>query len=338
MPGLGCRQCGSEVLPRMLSCPSCGALTRAEELKRLATEAAAAEPGGALALWRQAMALLPAHSTQAKVIAGKDRHSVPTQRIGRATQAGPAQEWTGLAASGGFVLAFLAKFKTAVFLLLGQGKLLLLGLTNAGTFVSMFASFGLYWSMYGWSLAGGLIASIYLHEMGHVFVLRRMGLPVTAPMFVPGFGAFVRTHGQYLAPREQAGIGLAGPIWGFGAACAAALPGLAWSLPAFLLIAKLGAWMNLFNLAPVWALDGARGFLALRRRERIIAAAAFAAAWLPSNPGAALLAAGAGCYGVTRPNEPECTDGPSFWKYLALCAALASFGWLPAAWPPANNP
>jgi Zn-dependent protease len=321
----------------MLSCPGCGALTRAEELKQLAAEAEGAGPAEALGRWRQAMALLPANSAQAKVIAGK------IDTLSRLTEAhAPAEperrKWKGLAASGGFVLAFLAKFKTAIFLLLGQGKLLLLGLTNAGTFVSMFASFGLYWSMYGWSLAGGLIASIYLHEMGHVFVLRRMGVPVTAPMFIPGFGAMVRTQGQYLTPREMARVGLAGPMWGLGAAAAAALPGLAWSLPAFLLIAKLGAWLNLFNLTPVWALDGARGFLALRRRERIIAAAAFAIAWLPSNPGAAVLAVGAGCYGVTRPNEPESTDGQSFWKYLALCTALASFGWLPVAWPPANNP
>ena len=63
-------------------------------------------------------------------------------------------------------------------MLLTKGKLLLLGLTKASTFFSMFASMGLYWTVFGGWLAVGLVLSIYMHEMGHVFVLdalRRQG-------------------------------------------------------------------------------------------------------------------------------------------------------------------
>ena len=36
---------------------------------------------------------------------------------------------------------------------LGKLKFLVLGLTKASTFFSMFAFFGLYWSAFGWALA-----------------------------------------------------------------------------------------------------------------------------------------------------------------------------------------
>lgn len=314
-------------MPRMLSCPGCGALTHADELKRLAAAAQHAAPGEALALWRQAMALLPADSAQSAAIAGK------IETLSRLAEKSPRPptgggKWKGVAASGGLFLLMLAKFKTVIFLLLGQGKLLLIGLTKMGTLLSMFASFGLYWNLYGWKFAGGLILSIYVHEMGHVFAIRRLGMAASAPMFIPGFGAFIQLKTQYMTPREDARIGLAGPVWGFAAAVAAALLGFAFHSPACLVVAQWGAWINLFNLTPVWSLDGARGFHALRRRERIVAAAVFAAAWLPINPGIALLAVGAGIYGATRPNEPAATDWQAFWEYVTLCAVLSALGLL----------
>ncbi len=305
----------------MLSCPGCGTLTHSHELERLAAAAQDAAPAEALTIWRQAMTLLPANSTQATAVAAK------IETLSRLAEAHPPPvasggKWKGAAGNGGVFLMLLAKFKTVLFLLLGQGKLLLLGLTKMGTLLSMFASFGLYWTMYGWKFAGGLILSIYIHEMGHVHAIRRMGMAASAPMFIPGFGAFIRLRTQYITPREDARVGLAGPVWGLAAAVVAALLGLAFHSPACLVVAQWGAWINLFNLAPVWSLDGARGFHAMRRRERIIAGAIFAAAWLPINPGFALLAIGAGIYGITRPNEPARTDWRAFAEYTALCATL----------------
>jgi Zn-dependent protease len=192
--------------------------------------------------------------------------------------------------------------------------------------------------LYGWKFAGGLILSIYIHEMGHVFALRRLGIAATAPMFIPGFGALIRLQAQYMTPREDARIGLAGPIWGLGAAVVAALLGLAFHSPACLVVAQWGAWINLFNLTPVWSLDGARGFHAMRRSARIIASAVFAAAWLPVNPGISLLAIGAGIYGVTRPNEPATTDFRAFGEYLLLCIVLSAFSWLPISHGSAGLP
>src|SRR2546427_6836813 len=60
-------------------------------------------------------------------------------------------------------------------LLLSKGKFLLLGLTKIGTLLTMFASLGVYWALYGWALALGVVISIYIHEMGHVGMIRRYG-------------------------------------------------------------------------------------------------------------------------------------------------------------------
>lgn len=54
-------------------------------------------------------------------------------------------------------------------------------------------------------------------------------------------------------------MGLAGPLWGLAAAIAAALAYLATDAPIWAAIARFGAWINLFNLLPVWQLDGSRG-------------------------------------------------------------------------------
>src|SRR6266700_3685180 len=80
---------------------------------------------------------------------------------------------------------------TVALVLIGKIKFLLLGLTKASTFISMFAFFGVYWSIYGWPLALGLVVSIYVHEMGHVAMLRKLGIESGAPLFIPGMGALV---------------------------------------------------------------------------------------------------------------------------------------------------
>ena len=104
------------------------------------------------------------------------------------------------AAGLGAIGVLLAKFKWVILALLGKGKVLLVGLAQAKTFLSMGIALAVYASFYGWKFALGLIASIYVHEMGHVVWLRRYGIAATAPMFIPGFGAFVRLKH---APRHR---------------------------------------------------------------------------------------------------------------------------------------
>ena len=56
-------------------------------------------------------------------------------------------------------------------------------------------------------------------------------------------------------------------------------------MPVLAAVARWGAWINLFNLLPVWQLDGGRAFHALSRPQRILAAAALGAAWFFTREG-----------------------------------------------------
>ena len=101
----------------------------------------------------------------------------------------------GVLASAG-LLAW--KFKALILLALGKGKLFLAGLTKLPTLLSMAASVGVYWTIWGWRFALGLVASIYVHEMGHVVR--------AAPLRHRGVGADVHPRARRVHPLE-AGAG-----------------------------------------------------------------------------------------------------------------------------------
>ena len=46
----------------------------------------------------------------------------------------------------------------------------------------MLLSAVVYWTIWGWKFAVGVVLSIYVHEMGHVQALQRYGIKATAPM------------------------------------------------------------------------------------------------------------------------------------------------------------
>ena len=66
-------------------------------------------------------------------------------------------------------------------------------------------------------------------------------------------------------------------------------------------IAHTAAWLNLFNLLPIWQLDGGRGFRALTRKQRGMAAGVAIAMWALTHQMILLLIAlGAGYRLFTR--------------------------------------
>ena len=292
-----CPQCHTQVAATLLSCPSCHRLVHKEYLTTLAARAQEAEAAGdlttAMSAWREALGLLPRQSQQHQTITAKidtlgreiDKNppAAPAATPGAKPQAGAAAQDKSAAAKSAAGLGGLAlllwKFKFILAFVLTKGKLLLLGLTNASTLFSMFLSLGVYWTAWGWKFALGMVLSIYVHEMGHVAELRRRGFKATAPMFIPGLGAVIRLQQHTSNPHEDARIGLAGPIWGLGAAAVAAGVGYATGEPIWTAIAKVGAWINLFNLIPIWQLDGGRGWRALAKRQAWIVIAAIGTAW-----------------------------------------------------------
>jgi Zn-dependent protease len=219
--------------------------------------------------------------------------------------------------------AALWKFKTFALLVLTKGKLLLLGLTKLSTLGSMLLSMGLYWSLYGWKFAVGFVLSIYVHEMGHVAALARYGIPATAPMFIPGFGAFVRMKAYPASASEDARVGLAGPLWGLGAALAALGMHLLTGSGLWGAIAQAGAWINLLNLIPVWQLDGGRGFHALTRHHRGLVVGAALVLWLLTSETLLVVVALAAGYRLFTKDYPEQPDNIALFQFMGLLGALS---------------
>jgi Zn-dependent protease len=309
-----------------LSCPACGTLVHADELKQLATNADAATNAGELVKarehWDAALHFLPASSQQHTVI--RARVADLTKRIDAAT---PATARSKPAADGSWFRRGGVAIITVGLFAIGKLKFLLLGLTKASTFVSMFAFFAVYWNIYGWPLALGLVVSIYIHEMGHVAMLRRLGIAAGAPLFIPGVGALVMLKQHVDDPITDAKIGLAGPVWGLGAALASLGVYAVTDKPIWLAIAHLTGFLNLFNLIPVWQLDGSRGFHALSRMERWIVVATIALAVYVTGQRLLLIVGGVA---VWRAAQREV--GPGDRRVLATFVILvAALSWIAKA-------
>ena len=259
-----CARCETELSPLALACPACSALVHRAKLEELAGLADAAVAQGdhaaARAHWLEARQLVPLRSEQHELIGA--RITELTTRIEGAsappsTRAGGS--WKGRTIGVGAAIGLL---------LIGKLKFLLLGLSKLSTVASMFGFILVYWSIHGWPLAVGLAGSIYVHEMGHVAMLRRLGINASAPLFIPGVGALVMLRQHVTDPVTDARIGLAGPVWGLGAAVVAWVIYQITGAPIWLAIAELTGFLNLFNLLPIWQLDGSRGFHALSRSQR----------------------------------------------------------------------
>ena len=270
---------------------------------------------GAKIAWEKALPLLPKDSAE--------YGTVKTRIENIDAQLSNKGVWAKRAAKLGPIGVILWKFKTLALLALTKGKLLILGLTKMSTLLSMIAFFAVYWGLYGWKFALGFVLSIYVHEMGHVFALRKYGIAATAPMFIPFFGAMVRMKQYPHNVGEDARVGLAGPIWGFGAAVFAWICALATGHPIWYAIAHTGAWINLFNLIPIWQLDGGRGFRALTRKQRGIALGTALLMWvLTFETMLLLISIGAG-YRLFSKDYPEEPDNMALTQYIGLVVLLS---------------
>ena len=329
-----CAACGIELAPGLLACPACRRLVNADRLKALAAQAEVAEREGrltdALRPWREALDLLPMGTRQHDAVTASVRRL--SQAVDRgesapspgAKGAAPGGRMAGLGAAG----LLLWKLKFVVLAVLGKAKLLVTGLASLPTLLSMVAWVALDGRRGLW-LTLGLVASIYVHEMGHVAALRSYGIAATAPMFVPGLGALVRLRQYPIDAREDARVGLAGPVWGCAAAAAALGLGLALHEPTILRVASWGAMINVFNLIPVWQLDGARGFRALDGRQRMIVAAIAATLALALGQTVGLAVAAAA--GVRlRSDLPAEGDARAFRTFVGLLVGLAAIMWAAA--------
>jgi Zn-dependent protease len=149
-----------------------------------------------------------------------------------------------------------ALWKLKVFLLLAKIKFL-------GVILSMAISVAAYAWLFGWTFAVGFVLLIFVHEMGHVIVLRARGIKSGLPVFIPFLGAAVSMKSQPKTVYDEALSGIAGPVFGSAAAGLVAWAAHDSGSTFLQALAYTGFFLNLFNLLPILPLDGGRTAAAL---------------------------------------------------------------------------
>jgi len=310
-----CENCGAPLDAGALVCPNCRRFTHARELEETATRARQLTATGHLEAarqqWLAALQLLPPGSAQHRSVQREidklDAKLSPSQKTAWTKRLGPV----------GVLLAALAKFKTAALILLTKGKFLL----------SILAFVSLYWSLFGWWFAVGLTGSVLLHEMGHYLIVRRFGFTAELPMFLPGFGAYVKWNGAGVDPGVRAQISLAGPLFGFLSGLMAYGVFLSTGRGVWLAVAQFAGWLNLLNLIPVLIFDGGSAMNALGKQGRWAVLAVSLALWIILHEYLFLFVALGTGYRIWKrdfPAEPK--QGIAYY-FIALIVANGFLSW-----------
>src|SRR5258708_15121513 len=199
-----CSRCNGGLAPTALVCGNCYALVHAARVEQRAAGARLHEDRHenieARNVWLNALELLPPESAQAEWIRSNAKRLDALASGAPAVEArhtwakklGPLAPIVILLANGKFLLAlFKLKF-----------------LLSLGTFVAF------YWALYGLKFGVGFAILILVHEMGHFVEIKRRGLPADMPVFLPGFGAYVRWTALGVSAQTRAFVSLAGPLGG----------------------------------------------------------------------------------------------------------------------------
>jgi len=280
-------------------------------MEQLAAHARALEAHGdfqeAREKWLACLPLLPAHSLQAEWI---HKHVAELGR-GTSPQISPASntapQWAKKLGPLGPIVLALLKFKSLL---------------------SFVAFFGFYWTIWGAKFGIGFAVLILIHEMGHFIDIKRRGLPADMPMFLPGFGAYVKWNALGVSLETRAAVSLAGP---FAGALSAGLCYLLWHQTGYGLwaaLARTGAWFNALNLIPLWIFDGSSATNALSKLERAVVLLVSAALGYALGEWVfGLVAAGMGIRLFTR-DAPEEQSNATAAYFVAVLTGLALVLWL----------
>ncbi len=311
-PVYNCARCSHYLQPGSLACPECQTLAYGPHLNHLAASAASLEKEGNLSQarerWTEALTWLPADAHQANQI----HQHLATLDTRQKTADDKRARWTKKLGPFAPILLGAAKFKSAFFLLFKLKFLL--------GFVSFF---GLYWVLFGWKFAAGFMLSILIHEMGHYIAIRSRGLKADLPAFAFG-RAYVRWYNEGLSLAAIASIALAGPFAGLLAALAFGSLYLWTHLAIFSALTYASAWLNLFNMIPVFNFDGAQATYALDRLQRGLLLAACIILFALMHEGVFLFIGAGMTYRMFTRDEPETGSPATLAAYLALFFALGA--------------
>lgn len=307
-----CPRCRQDLTPGALVCDACSSLVHADQLAQISAQAQALEQRGELLqardAWQSALPLLPPASSQATWIQ-QHAHDLEADAA-RSPAPKPNNDWARKYGPLGPIAVILAKSKA------------LLLLFKLNFLLSLAGFIAVYWALWGAKFGIGFAVLVLLHEMGHFIDIKRRGLPADMPVFLPGLGAYVRWQALGVSLETQAAISLAGPLAGFLSAAACGLIYFKTGNALWAGLARAGAWLNVMNLIPVWALDGGKAAAALGKVERLILLTGALALWLLLRENVFFLVAlGAGWRSFTKDLPPKASVSTLVY-FLCVLTAL----------------
>ncbi len=292
--------------------------SQAQQLEELAIRArqlaAIGQLQAARQQWMLALQLLPPESNQHRAV---QREIDKLDARLSPKPAGEKTDWKKRLGPLGIVVAALIKFKSALLLLFTKGSFLL----------TLLATLGFYWGLFGWWFAVGLSGSILLHEMGHYFMVRRFGFAAELPMFLPGFGAYVKWNGANVDPGIRAQISLAGPLFGFISGLIAYALFLSTGHGVWLVVAHFAGWLNLLNLIPVFIFDGASAMNAMGLQGRLALLVVSLVMWYMLHENLFLGVALGTAYRIWKRDFPSQPNQGIAYYFIALAVANGFVSW-----------
>lgn len=311
--GQNCPRCAREIPPGALECPQCRTLVHGDQMEQLAAHARSLEAHGdfqeARERWLACLPLLPAQSAQAAWIHSHLRELEAAPSSGQTARPSPSStpQWAKRLGPLAPIVLALLKFKSVF---------------------SFVAFFGFYWSLWGAKFGIGFAFLVLIHEMGHFIDIKRRGLPADMPMFLPGFGAYVKWNALGVSLETRSAISLAGPLAGWFAAAICAGLWFRTDYGLWAALARTGAWFNALNLIPLWIFDGSSATNALSKLERAVVLLISAALGYALGQWVfGLVALGMGIRLFTRDDPPEPNNHIAAY-FVAVLTALAMVLWL----------
>jgi Zn-dependent protease len=125
-----------------------------------------------------------------------------------------------------------------------------------GWLLSPLLSIGLYTMLWGWQYAIAIVLLLFIHEMGHWIWMKCLGLQPKAPVFIPGFGAYVAMTKLPPDQATHAWVALAGPLVGGVGAVMLFYAGIQTGNHWMTAAGSTGFFLNLLQLVPAKPLDG----------------------------------------------------------------------------------